>query len=118
MYREIVQISCMGNNVRQLDQNEQVVLEAFNKFIEVFIIGKKSLIIEAEDIEFTKEDISNCLNFLETILDKKGKNKGEEQTADNVDEKENKKEDYGNKEDLIKAIETIPDNDKRKKIVI
>lgn len=118
MCREIVQISCMGNNVRLLDQNEQVVLEAFNKFIEVFIIGKKSLIIEAEDIEFTKEDIFYCLNFLETILDKKGKNKGEEQTADNVDEKENKKEDYGNKEDLIKAIATILDNDKRKKIVI
>ena len=118
MCREIVQISCMGNNVRPLDQYEQVVLEAFNKFIEVFIIGKKSLIIEAEDIEFTKEDISNCLDFLETNLDKKGKNKGEEQTADNVDEKENKKEDYGNKEDLKKAIKNIQDNDKRKKIVI
>ena len=91
MCREIVQISRMGNEVRPLTQNEQVVLKAFDKFIEVFIIGKKSLIIEAEDIKFTKEDISNCLDFLETNLDKKGKNKGEEQTADNVDEKENKK---------------------------
>lgn len=118
MCREIVQISCMGNNVRPLAENEQVVLNAFNKFIEVFIIGKKSLIIEAEDIEFTKEDISNCLKFLEPILDKKGKNKGEEQTADNVDEKENKKEDYGNKEDLINAIANIPDNDKRKIVII
>ena len=118
MCREIVQISCMGNNVRPLDQYEQVVLNAFNKFIEVFIIGKKSLIIEAEDIEFTKGDISYCLRFLETNLDKKGKNKGEEQTADNVDEKENKKEDYGNKEDLKKAIKNIQDDDERKKIVI
>ena len=118
MCREIVQISRMGNEVRPLTQNEQVVLKAFDKFIEVFIIGKKSLIIEAEDIEFTKEDISNCLKFLEPILDKKGKNKGEEQTADNVDEKENKKEDYGNKEDLINAIANIPDNDKRKTVII
>ena len=108
MCREIVQISRMGNKVRPLTQNEQVVLKAFDKFIEVFIIGKKSLIIEAEDIEFTKEDISSCLDFLNCHFPYKVQN-----------EKKGKEEEtYGTIDDLKNALDEIEDSVKKKKYQI
>lgn len=106
MCREIVQISRMGNKVRPLTQNEQVVLKAFDKFIEVFIIGKKSLIIEAD--EFTKEDISSCLDFLNCHFPYKVQN-----------EKKGKEEEtYGTIDDLKNALDEIEDSVKKKKYQI
>ena len=94
MYREIVQISSMEDKYSNFTQNEQVVLKAFDKFIEVFIIGKKSLIIEY-DYDFTKDDISNCLKFLNDHFPYKVQNK-----------KNGKEEEtYGTIDDLKKALD-------------
>ena len=94
MCREIVQISSMEDKYSNFTQNEQVVLKAFDKFIEVFIIGKKSLIIKY-DYDFTKDDISNCLKFLNDHFPYKVQNK-----------KNGKEEEtYGTIDDLKKALD-------------
>ena len=74
-----------------MSENEKIVQNAFNKFLEVFIIGKKSLIVEDKECEsIKKEDISNCQTFLENNVCKKSNN---EITS------------YGTIEDLKKALE-------------
>ena len=85
----------MGNKVRPLTPNEQVVLKAFDKFIEVFIIRKKSLIIADDKIKFSKSDISDCLKFLNAHFPYKVQNK-----------KNGKEEEtYGTIDDLKKALD-------------
>lgn len=107
MCREIVQISSMEDKYSNFTQNEQVVLKAFDKFIEVFIIGKKSLIIEY-DYDFTKDDISNCLKFLNDHFPYKVQNK-----------KNGKEEEtYGTIDDLKNALDEIEDSVKKKKYQI
>lgn len=55
-----------------MSENEKIVQNAFNKFLEVFIKGKNSLIVDYKkeddaDYKFTKDDINNCLVSLQDV---------------------------------------------------
>ena len=55
----------------QFSPEQQTVHNAFDKFLEVFIKGRKSLIVDykdgEQDYKFTVGDIENCLNFLKKV---------------------------------------------------
>lgn len=60
------------NKDNQLKDAQQIVHKAFDKFLEVFIKGKKSLIVDykkedSADYIFTKDDINNCLVSLQDV---------------------------------------------------
>lgn len=60
------------NKDNQLNDAQQKVHKAFDKFLEVFIKGKKSLIVDykkedGSDYEFVDKDIINCLEFLKNV---------------------------------------------------
>lgn len=59
------------NKDNQLSNAQQIVHNAFDKFLEVFIKSRKSLIVEYKNGEkddiFSVDDITNCLNFLKNV---------------------------------------------------
>ena len=55
----------------QFSPDQKTVHNAFDKFLEVFIQGRNSLIVDykvdGNDYEFSEEDIKNCLIFLKNV---------------------------------------------------
>lgn len=68
---ETTRIQQAPNSAEQFRDNEKNVHAAFDKFLEVFIKGKKSLIVDyqvgGKEYEFSKKDIDNCLEFLKDV---------------------------------------------------
>ena len=92
----------MGNQEDNFSKNEKIVHNAFNKFIEIFIKGKKSLIVDDEESEL---DIKGCKEFIENEVRKKYKNAEGKEIID-----------YGTLDDLKKALKEKQQD--RKKYVI
>ena len=91
----------MCNQGKKFSENEIIVHNAFNKFIEVFIKGKKSLIVD----EGSELDIEECKNFIETEVCKKYKNDEGKEIID-----------YGTLDDLKEVLKEKQQD--RKKYVI
>lgn len=91
----------MCNQGKKFSKNEEIVHNAFNKFIEVFIKGKKSLIVD----EGSELDIQACKEFIKNKVYKKYKNDEGKETID-----------YGTLDDLKEALKEKQQD--RKKYVI
>ena len=82
------------NKANSLSAEQQIVHNAFAKFLEVFIGSKKSLIVDGNDYEFSEKDINNCLEFLKNVetLNPKDKKVSLQKKLEELSTKEQEKE--------------------------